>query len=1741
MTARRIAGLVSVLLLASGAVSRAQEPAQEPEVRYRKGRVDISLQLPRPRLSSRSSPDGRAWTLVELEGHGTRAAPGEPVLPVVQVTVDVPRIGVRPRVLLGDATWEETELEAPPWPRQASASKRRGALRPRWREQTRWYRGRGRRSPDVERAGTWYRLTPVRRSRVDGLRIELFLYSWDPSRRTIRYPTRLDLAVSWTDGPRVVREHGRARKGPVSVVAVRAPGPDDVARLVAEGFDISGRREGEVVLYVDAADRARLEELGVEFRLLPTPGAEAMRTGDGAGGSFGLGEYHDYEAVTELLSELAADHPDRCLLRSIGQSREGREIWAVKVSDRVDVDESEPEIRLAATLHGDEAPATEIALYLLDHLLRSAADDPRVTALVESTELWVLPLLNPDGRDAGTRHNAAGVDLNRAFPDRILDPVNSPDGREPEVAALMRFCAERQFVIAANLHTGEQVVNYPYDANESGAPIDTPTPDDALFRWLALRYASPNPDLAGSREFPGGITNGADWYVVHGSLQDWSYVWEGTFEFTVEISAAKWPPASRLPGLWEANRESLLAWMESVETAVAGTVRDEASGAVIPEAQVMVGADRRAVGVDPVTGSFHRILEPGQHSVTVWAPGYAPETVSDILVHAGRRSELAVELRPLDAARDEAVLIVAPETLSAGVDALERNLRARGRDPRGLVVPGGLDAAEVRSRIVDAYHSLPFRYLLLVGDVDLLPTFERDGHVSDLLYSLVDPGEGWDDIHGRDLLVGRLPFRSDAEIDVYCGKLLAFASSRRDRRFVWISQGSDASQCGIAESTHRWVIEEVIPEGADHQEFPCGVGTLSEFLDAVDAGVDVVTYSGHGDVDAWHRWSLGVSELALLGNEEDPPVVLSHGCSTARFEAESSLGEAWLETDRRAVAFIGATADTYWDEDDWLEKEEFRWLTAETPLTLSEALWRGLEDVARRSPEGGYYHQVYHLLGDPTLRLRGGLRISEVRWEDGGNGVAEPGESATLSLRVLNDAGAALHDVVATVEVEGEALRILSGPVAIAAIEAGDDATVEVSAEVVAGAAPGLDVVGRLRADTAEGSDDAAFSLAIHVVGLLAGRVTDDDGGPIHGAGVVVDDGLWETVTGADGSWAIDVWEGTHRVDVSAPGYFAETREVTVPPDATDVSIALGWAEGTVFPTSLRLACAVGEEREATLSLRNRGSRPLPFRVGFGDPDVPVPGGADAYRLAADDELPAEPLGLLPGATVVHFGSADDEIQGPLTLSFPFPFYGGEVRDLWISTNGCLAFWDHSIHHENRPLPDRSAAPLLVAALWDDLVIGSGGSIRVLDDGERCVVQFDGARPYADESWDFSFRVTLHSDGAIELDYGHVPWLRLSATVGLQDGTRTRGLSVGLDETIDGRVVLLPSASTEGAPSSGGYSVTTPGDVGGPVLSWVDMSGALVIHQGEADDEVWGPFDLPFAFPFFGQACEEVFVGANGFVTFAAPGAAWHENDFLPSPDAPALLVAAAWDDLVSPEEGAVRMLADADRCVIEFDGVSSIRGTGRFSAQVLLERTGGIVLQYRDVDWTSLSATVGVQDGTREQGLVVPRSALSRGVVRIGDRPAWLDVLPREGVVEPGGVAPLTVRVRGVTSVDDHLLSTLRIDMESPRTPGIDVAVEAWIGEPDGWRLLRGDSDQDEKLTITDAIVTLSYLFRGLQIGCPAAADTNGDDAVDISDPIATLVFLFLDSAPPAPPWPECGPSPTLSSLPCPVETCPP
>ncbi len=322
--------------------------------------------------------------------------------------------------------------------------------------------------------------------------------------------------------------------------------------------------------------------------------------------------YPTPEQIEAELRDIHNQYPTLTQLIEIGRSIEGRPLLVLKISDNAAIDEIEPEFKYISSMHGDEITGRELMMLLAKDLLENYGKDQQITELINTTEIFIMPSMNPDGSAKRQRGNARYVDLNRDFPDfSTSDNTDDPAGREPETQSVMKFQAERQFALSHNFHGGAEVVNYPWDT------VATPHPFYDLIVELATDYANRVSYIKNSYGFNNGITNGYEWYEVNGGMQDWSYHWYNDLQFTIELSNAKWPSFSKIPYYYEQNREAMIKQIQYIHMG-AGFHLDQPGVNGTVRIYKVLGNAKEDLGEYAFRNSeFYKVLVTGEYSFEI--------------------------------------------------------------------------------------------------------------------------------------------------------------------------------------------------------------------------------------------------------------------------------------------------------------------------------------------------------------------------------------------------------------------------------------------------------------------------------------------------------------------------------------------------------------------------------------------------------------------------------------------------------------------------------------------------------------------------------------------------------------------------------------------------------------------------------------------------------------------------------------------------------------------------------------------------------------------------------------------------------------------------------------------------------------------------------------------------------------------------------------------------------------------
>jgi len=265
-----------------------------------------------------------------------------------------------------------------------------------------------------------------------------------------------------------------------------------------------------------------------------------------------------------------------------------------------------------------------------------------------------------------------------------------------------------------------------------------------------------------------------------------------------------------------------------------------------------------------------------------------------------------------------------------------------------------------------------------------------------------------------------------------------------------------------------------------------------------------------------------------------------------------------------------------------------------------------------------------------------------------------------------------------------------------------------------------------------------------------------------------------------------------------------------------------------------------------------------------------------------------------------------------------------------------------------------------------------------------------------------------------------------------------------------------PGILGSGGPDAFGYSWVDSDDPDGPVYDWVDISSmGTVIFGSYADDGNRGPLPIGFNFPFYGESFNEFYVCSNGWMSFTST-LSRYTNEPLPNSYAPENLLAPFWDDMVvDPSRGLdVYYYNDGTRLIVQYD----IRRIGAFSPpyyefEVILYPDGRIVYQYHTLGTTTTSATIGIQNATKDDGLTVVYNdsyVHENMAILFSAVPAWLSVAPESGVVPPGECVDVQVTMDAASLGEGDYNGAIRIVSNDLEDPIVNVPVLFHVGTID-------------------------------------------------------------------------------------------
>lgn len=341
---------------------------------------------------------------------------------------------------------------------------------------------------------------------------------------------------------------------------------DQLGSLAAQGYDLTeAQPTGEtarVDLVLTPQEAADLRGQGVDVRLTRVKGGQTVRqfaAKQAAGGYTVWKSYDEPGGIRDQLVRAARRNPDVTELVKLGTTYQGRDILALRVTKnaRWKREGSRPAVIYSATQHAREWIATEVTRRLMTTYLDGwRSGDRKVRKLLGHTELWFVPVMNPDGyqytfdterlwrknlRDNngdGVTQVGDGVDPNRNFPSHWgydnegSSPIPSSEtyrgpapASEPETRAGIRLFKKARAEFMVNYHSNGRWLLY-----NDGWQIGTPTADDPIYYAL-----SGNLDEPAIEDFHPGLSSDV-LYVTNGEIDGYAQEATGTLAWTPELS-----------------------------------------------------------------------------------------------------------------------------------------------------------------------------------------------------------------------------------------------------------------------------------------------------------------------------------------------------------------------------------------------------------------------------------------------------------------------------------------------------------------------------------------------------------------------------------------------------------------------------------------------------------------------------------------------------------------------------------------------------------------------------------------------------------------------------------------------------------------------------------------------------------------------------------------------------------------------------------------------------------------------------------------------------------------------------------------------------------------------------------------------------------------------------------------------------------------------------------------------------
>jgi hypothetical protein len=677
----------------------------------------------------------------------------------------------------------------------------------------------------------------------------------------------------------------------------------------------------------------------------------------------------------------------------------------------------------------------------------------------------------------------------------------------------------------------------------------------------------------------------------------------------------------------------------------------------------------------------------------------------------------------------------------------------------------GTTATAIKTFIQQRYNNPATRpeFILLVGDVDKIPAWTGTGTgtpKTDLNYACLEGGD-----YFSDVFLGRFSVTNLTELQNAINKTLYMENyiSTFNKKNVYMASTDNYS---ITEGTHNNVINNYFaPNNYTNLKLYTYTynATTAQLISALNNDQIFAVFSGHGATTYWADGpQLNQTQVRALTNTVFP-FVYSFACVTGDYaNVAECFGETWIRTAKGGSSFYGSSVNSYWTEDDILEKVLFKAMfddniTKVTPMFDKAKIYTvnhfgGVTGTMLR------YLEMYNLMGDPSLETIRHIIPDQTPPDAITDLTLLTPSSGSLTLNWTSPydstiGGVVMYDIRysnASIN-EGNfnlaAQRILTGQSDSAGVPKSFILDSLNASQLYFAAVKAKDMWG----------NTSAISNVVSLSTLSAPQIA------------VTPDSIFLNMEPDS--------VRTETIMIS---------NICLSPSTLDYTIDL---INNTYPGKITasLIPVVQELKERQDNSKNNKAAPEEFPgMSFRGS-----GGPDAFGYKWKDSN--EPNGpqyvwnsiITTGTQVTNWiatgsvSALDDGYSGPIPIGFNFKFYGDIKTQLYIHTNGLIVFapvtgsWI-----SNSIIPSASDPNAFIAPFWDDLDGKLQGTVHYKQETDKFIIQYTNWQKYSASTSSLTFQIVLHKSGRITCYYNNLVGDLNSCTVGIEGPGGTTGLQV---------------------------------------------------------------------------------------------------------------------------------------------------------------------------------------------------------------------------------------------------------------------------------------------------------------------------------------------------------------------------